>query len=160
MLTLPVSFRRIACRATEPSTAGTMYSRAGCAASKTFITTIVVASPATYPPKALHTINTMSSVITWPHFPAAVARPNPPLYAPVKVPAPDRLLCIIAQHDSHKDARHHDVAQAQHGKRRQCLCRSAGEEQLDGCVKRLCNCHLRERMQTTSACEEESACTM
>lgn len=46
--------RRHACRLTAPSTAGTMYKRAGCAALKMFITRIVVASPTTYPAKALH----------------------------------------------------------------------------------------------------------
>ena len=80
-------------------------------------------------------------------------------HAPVEVPTPDGLLCVIAQHDGHKDAGDHNVAQAQHGEWRHCLRRSAREEQLDGRVKRLRDRHLRERMlQTVSGCKRKRAC--
>eukprot|EP00983_Pelagomonas_calceolata_P120358 1160699-Pelagomonas_calceolata.AAC.3 len=46
-LTFFTSPRTAACRKTQPSTAGTMYNRAGCAALNTFMITIVEPRPRT-----------------------------------------------------------------------------------------------------------------
>ena len=164
-----------------------MYSSAGCAASNTFITTIVVTRPPTYPANALQASragqrggqghsgrvrqaaggsllargerqlgSTSRSTVTVPGAATAKASTHPPTHSlasphpPVKVVAAAlrrAVRRVVPQHQGDKDARDHDVAQAQHRKLalapRSCSSDSGGG--WEGLRPRACPCWRRQR---------------